>query len=74
VIKGPTIMKGYWNDTEKTGDAFIEGWFRTGDMMYQGKYRLPYFVDSIPLTFSLKPKCNQLREKYQHLFSPARKD
>jgi acyl-CoA synthetase (AMP-forming)/AMP-acid ligase II len=46
VIKGPTIMKGYWNDRDKTRDAFLDNdWFRTGDMMYQGKYRLLYFVD-----------------------------
>jgi acyl-CoA synthetase (AMP-forming)/AMP-acid ligase II len=157
VIKGRTIMKGYWNDPEKTTEAFLDGWFRTGDMMYQGKYGLLYFVDrekdvikcagysifpteveyhlarhpdlervvvigipdqikgqlpvalavprketsvtpdsvlawakehiaaykcprqvafveGIPLTFSLKPRRRELREKYQHLFHPAEED
>lgn len=31
-LKGPTIAKGYWNQPEKTGQAFRDGAFRTGDM------------------------------------------
>ena len=45
VIKGPTIMTGYWNDPKKTASAFADGWFRTGDIMYQGKWGLLHFVD-----------------------------
>lgn len=45
VLKGPTIMKGYYNDPEKNRDAFVEGWFRTGDIMRLGKYRLLYFLE-----------------------------
>jgi long-chain acyl-CoA synthetase len=32
-IKGPNIMKGYWNKPEATADAIdSEGWFSSGDM------------------------------------------
>jgi len=45
VLKGPTIMKGYYNDPEKTRDAFVDGWFRTGDIMKKGGAGLLYFVE-----------------------------
>jgi acyl-CoA synthetase (AMP-forming)/AMP-acid ligase II len=32
VLRGPTIFKGYWRDPQKTRDAFVDGWFRTGDL------------------------------------------
>lgn len=32
-IKGPSIIRGYWNRPDATADAFTEdGWFRTGDV------------------------------------------
>ncbi len=44
-VKGPNVMKGYWNDHDKTEQAFREGWFRTGDIMKTGKWRVLEFVD-----------------------------
>ena len=44
-VKGPNIMKGYWNDPDKTENAFREGWFRTGDIMRMGKWRVLEFVE-----------------------------
>jgi len=32
VIRGPNIMSGYENDLEANRDAFLNGWFRTGDI------------------------------------------
>ncbi|GAA1858027.1 long-chain fatty acid--CoA ligase [Pseudonocardia ailaonensis] len=32
VIKGPNVMKGYWNRPEETAAAVKDGWFRTGDI------------------------------------------
>lgn len=44
-IKGPNVFKGYWNDPEATSAAIDEnGWFHTGDVLRQGKWRMLYFV------------------------------
>jgi long-chain acyl-CoA synthetase len=32
LVKGPTVFKGYWNMPEETRAAFIDGWFKTGDI------------------------------------------
>jgi long-chain acyl-CoA synthetase len=34
VIKGPTLMKGYWNLPEETGKTIKNGWLYTGDIGY----------------------------------------
>lgn len=32
VVKSPTLMKGYWNNTEETEAVMAGRWFRTGDL------------------------------------------
>ena len=32
LVKGPTVFKGYWNMPEETKAAFVDGWFKTGDI------------------------------------------
>ena len=32
IIKGPTVMKGYWNQPEETQQAIRDGWLYTGDI------------------------------------------
>ncbi|HUU29278.1 MAG TPA: AMP-binding protein [archaeon] len=32
LVRGPNVMLGYFNAPETTKEAFLEGWFRTGDL------------------------------------------
>ncbi|MCQ5362743.1 MAG: long-chain-fatty-acid--CoA ligase [Candidatus Methanomethylicia archaeon] len=32
VVRGPNVMKGYWNRPQETEEAFRNGWFHTGDL------------------------------------------
>ncbi|MCA1021843.1 long-chain-fatty-acid--CoA ligase [Halobacillus litoralis] len=46
VVKGPQVMKGYWNRPEETAQVLSEdGWFRTGDMGYMNEDGYFYIVD-----------------------------
>ncbi|HLX59211.1 MAG TPA: AMP-binding protein, partial [Ktedonobacteraceae bacterium] len=31
-VKGPNIMRGYWNQPQETANIFTNGWMRTGDI------------------------------------------
>ena len=46
VVKGPQVMRGYWNRPEDTAQVLSEdGWFRTGDMGYMDDAGYFYIVD-----------------------------
>jgi len=32
LVRGPSVFKGYWNRPAETHDAFVDGWFKTGDI------------------------------------------
>ncbi len=32
LVKGPSVFRGYWNKPQETADAFIDGFFKTGDI------------------------------------------
>ncbi|RTH24906.1 long-chain-fatty-acid--CoA ligase [Thermus scotoductus] len=45
VVKGPNIMKGYWNRPEETQKALKDGWLYTGDMAKMDEDGYFYIVD-----------------------------
>jgi long-chain acyl-CoA synthetase len=45
VVKGPTIMKGYWNQPGETAKTVKDGWLYTGDIGYMDKDGYFYITD-----------------------------
>lgn len=44
-VKGPNVMKGYWNLPEATAAAITDGWFHTGDIGRVDEDGYYYVVD-----------------------------
>ena len=61
VIKGPNVTHGYRNNPEANADAFVDGWFRTGD---QGQLSES---GSLTLTGRIKELINRGGEKISPL-------
>lgn len=45
VVKGPQVMKGYWNNEEETANILRDGWLFTGDLGYMDESGYFYVVD-----------------------------
>lgn len=44
-IKGPQVMKGYWNKPEETAATIVDGWLLTGDLGYMDDSGHFFIVD-----------------------------
>lgn len=44
-VKGPMVVKGYWNHPEATAKTFVDGWLRTGDIARLDEEGFCYIVD-----------------------------
>jgi long-chain acyl-CoA synthetase len=44
-IRGPQVMKGYWNRPEETREALKDGWLHTGDVGKMDEDGFFYFVE-----------------------------
>ncbi len=45
LVRGPQVMKGYWNKPEETADVLRGGWFYTGDIARKDAEGFYYIVD-----------------------------
>ncbi|MEW5785902.1 MAG: long-chain fatty acid--CoA ligase [Bacillota bacterium] len=45
IIKGPQVMKGYWNRPEETAETLRDGWLYTGDIAKMDQDGYFYIVD-----------------------------
>ena len=44
-LRGPQVMKGYWNRPLETSEAIRDGWFYTGDLAYMDERGYFFIVD-----------------------------
>ena len=47
LVRGPQVMKGYWNKPEETANALKDGWFYTGDICRMDEEGYVYIVDRL---------------------------
>jgi len=46
-LRGPNVTPGYWRKPEETEDAFVNGWFRTGDLGKKDEDGYYYITDRL---------------------------
>jgi acyl-CoA synthetase (AMP-forming)/AMP-acid ligase II len=46
-IRGPQVMKGYYNNPEATAQTLVNGWLRTGDLAWKDEEGYVFIVDRL---------------------------
>jgi long-chain acyl-CoA synthetase len=47
VVRGPNVMKGYWNKAEETAYGLRDGWLHTGDLATVDNHNYVFIVDRL---------------------------
>lgn len=45
IVRGPQVMRGYWNKEDETQEVLRNGWLFTGDLVRRNKEGFFFFVD-----------------------------
>ncbi|KAF5291053.1 hypothetical protein FQA39_LY14486 [Lamprigera yunnana] len=54
IIRGPQVMKGYYNNQEATKRVLFDGWFQTGDVGYYNEFGEFFITDRIKELIKVK--------------------
>jgi fatty-acyl-CoA synthase len=46
-VRGPSVMPGYWQDSDGETNTFVDGWFPTGDLAKQDERGALFIVDRL---------------------------
>lgn len=46
-VKGPQVVKGYWNRPDETAKTFVDGWVKTGDLARLDDEGFCYIADRV---------------------------
>ena len=44
-VKGPQVVRGYWNQPKATAETFVDGWLRTGDLARVDEEGFLFIID-----------------------------
>jgi fatty-acyl-CoA synthase len=74
MIKGPTLMSGYWNRPELTAETIRDGWLHTGDLAKKDEEGFIYIVDrEKDMYISGGEEKTSIRLRLKRSFSPTQR-